>query len=420
MLYLLYKTLIFLSYPFLKGWMAYRVSQRKEDLLRLKERYGQASKKRPTGRLFWFHGASIGECLSFLPVLSFFEKKHPNYSFLITSGTRASADLLKKRISNRCIHQYVPLDHPLFVERFLSHWRPDACFWTESDFWPNLIIQTSKVCSLFLLNGKISPKSADRWAILTPLIQRILKCFSIIFPQSFADFKRFQGLSLSNLKMVGNLKYEGEKLEVSLEKLHVLRKEIGKRPVWIASNTHEGEEKIILEVHQKLRKSIGGNLLLILIPRHKNRISVVEDLLKLHNLSYIKRSEYRSLASKIDVLIVDTLGELGVFYSLCPFVFMGGSLRAGVGGHNVLEPARLGSFPVFGPYMENNKEMAEMLLKNKAALQIKSAGQLEKAITHLLTDPKNAKKKALNAAEILKNVNILEPIVNEIKKYLHD
>ena len=420
MLYVFYRILSFLSYPLLKGWVSYRVSKGKEEPLRVEERYGKASKQRPTGKLFWFHGASIGETLSFMPVLSFFEKNYPSYSFLVTSGTRASSELLTKKLSSRCIHQYMPLDHPLFVGRFLEHWKPDACFWTESDFWPNLIIKGSRACPFFLLNGRFSEKSSKRWGLFSSFILRILKCFSVVFPQSFSDFKRFKRLGVSHLKMAGNLKYEGEKLEVSSEKIHTLRKELGRRPLWIASNTHAGEERIVLEVYQKLKKAIGENPLLILIPRHKNRVGVLETMLNSYNFSHVKRSEDKKISPRTNVLLVDTLGELGVFYSLSHFVFMGGSLLPGIGGHNILEPTRLGALPVFGPYMENNKEMAELLIKNKAALQVKSQAHLEKTINHLLTDVKNTKKQSLNAVQILKSINILDPIICEVKKYLHD
>lgn len=420
MFYFLYRFLSFLSYPFIKIWMDYRGKRGKEDLSRISERYGQTNQKRPEGTVYWFHGASIGECLSFFPVLSYFEKHYPDYSFLITSGTRASAELLKKKLSCRCIHQYIPLDHPLFVDRFLGHWKPDACFWTESDFWPNLIISTSKNCPLFLLNGRFSATSASRWSLVSSFIKKVLNSFSIIFPQSFEDFKRFKQIKVNHLKMIGNLKYEGEKLEVSLEKVHKFKKEIQKRPLWIASNTHIGEEKIIIDIHRNLMKSIGKNLLLILVPRHKQRVDAIKEILKGHELSFLQRSENKHITEETSVFIVDTLGELGAFYSLSSFVFMAGSLLPGIGGHNVLEPARLGALPVFGPYMENNKGMADLLLKNKAGIQIKTPQQLEKTIHHLLTDKENTKRQASNAAEILKNVNILHPIVIEIEKKLHD
>jgi 3-deoxy-D-manno-octulosonic-acid transferase len=419
MIYFFYMILSFLSFPFLKGWMGYRSFKGKEDRERIGERYGKSSKKRPKGKVFWFHGASIGECLSFLPVLNYFEKNYPTYSFLITSGTRGSADLLKKKLSKRCIHQYLPLDNPLFVDHFLAHWQPNGCFWTESDFWPNLIIKTSRICPLFLLNGRFSPRSAGRWSILAPLITQVLKSFSTIFPQSFEDFKRFKSLGLSNLKMIGNLKYEGEKLEVSVEEVHRLQKEIRKRPLWVVSNTHAGEEKILLELHKKLQGIIGKNLLLILIPRHKHRWEVIRGLLNDYGLSYLTRTEGKKITESTDVFVVDTLGELGIFYSLSNFVFMAGSLLPGIGGHNVLEPARLGALPIFGPYMENNKDMADLLLKNKAAIQVKNLKQLEKTILHLLKDRESAKKQSHNASEILKNINILQPILNEIKKYLY-
>ena len=418
MIYRVYILLSLLSSPFLILWMRYRLFLGKEDRSRYQERYGRPSKTRPKGKLFWFHGASIGECLSFVPVLNHFEKYNPDISFLITSGTRGAADLLKKRLSKKCRHQYVPLDHPLFVARFLKHWKPDACFWTESDFWPNLLIQGSKGRNIFLLNGRFSQRSAATWSFFSFFIIKILNSFTLIFPQSLEDFKRFKSLGLKSLKMIGNLKYEGEKLEVSPAVAHSLRKEISRRPLWIASNTHAGEEEIVLEAHQKLQASLGKKLLLVLIPRHKNRLGTIEEMLINLKLSFVKRSKGKKISEETDVFIVDTLGELGTIYSLSNFVFMAGSLLPNIGGHNILEPARLGALPVFGPYMENNKGMANLLLKNKAAIQLKSSDHLEKTIHTLLKDPKGTKEHAESVVQILKNINILSPIIQEIKRHL--
>ncbi|MFN7662669.1 MAG: 3-deoxy-D-manno-octulosonic acid transferase [Alphaproteobacteria bacterium] len=400
--------------------MIYRAFIGKEDKKRLQERYGYASHPRPKGKVFWFHGASIGECLSFLPVLNLFEKKYPSHSFLITSGTQASAELLQKKLSKRCIHQYLPLDHPLWVYRFLSYWQPNACFWTESDFWPNMITKASRFGPLFLLNGRFSSNTAARWSMCPSFIRRILKCFSVIFPQSFSDFKNFKRFYPSNLKMVGNLKYEGQTLDVPLGKVHALEKQIGKRPLWIVSNTHPGEEEIVLGIHKRIKDKLPKSLLLILIPRHPKRAGQVAELIHSLGFSFIKRSDNTKIEPHTDVLIVDSLGELGTFYSLSSFVIMGGSFVSGIGGHNVLEPARLGVLPIFGPHMKKNQDLADFLLKNKSGIQVRSVTQLEKVVTSCLKDTKKIKQQSQKAEEILKNVNILPVIVTEIQKYLND
>ena len=405
--------------PALVLWTRYRVRTGKEDPVRYGERFGKGLLKRPNGKLYWFHGASNGECLSFLPLLRAIKKDNPKINVLVTSGTRTSAELLKKRLGKEVIHQFCPLDNPLFVYRFLNHFKPDVCFRTESDYWPITILDMKKRGPLFLLNGRLSQKSLSRWAYMKPLFLKMLRSFSIIFPQSFDDFRRYKGLQLENIQMIGNLKFEGEKLEVDQGAVHKLKKEIGRRPMWMASNTHEGEEVYVLDAHKKLLHSVGESLLLILIPRHKHRLPDIFKMLDDRKLHYACRTAGKKITESTSVYIVDTMGELGNFYSLTNFVFMAGSFFQHIGGHNILEPARLGALPLFGPHMENNQEMATRLLKNKAAIQIKKPSQLSKVIHDLLSDKKRTEKQAQQVRDILKNINILEPTLAAIKKVIH-
>lgn len=416
MMYCVYKTLLFVMGPFLVLWTHHRVRQGREDPVRYRERFGKPSQKRPKGKIIWFHGASNGECLSFLPVLEAFEKKDPRLKFLVTSGTRTAATLLKKRLGNRAIHQFVPLDHPLFVRRFLDYWQPSVAFRTESDYWPTTILEMKKRGPLVLLNGRLSEKTYKRWAYLKSFFKKMLSSFQIIFPQSYDNFKRYQVFGLKNIKMIGNLKFEGATLSVDVGAVHKLKKEIGRRPLWMASNTHEGEEQYMVDAHHRLMKTVGKNLLLILIPRHKERLPAIHDMLRKKKMTFLHRTEDKKITDDVQVFIVDTMGELGIFYSLTNFVFMAGSLYAHIGGHNVLEPARLGTLPVFGPHMENNLEMARLLLKNKAAIQVKSPQKIGAVVEGLLKHPQETKKKAETVKSILKNINILQPTLDTIEK----
>lgn len=417
-LYGLYWVLMWALTPFLWGWIHLRRRHNKEDPVRYKERFGIPSQKRPKGKVYWFHGASNGECLSFLPVMRALKAADPRVRCVLTSGTRTAAQLLEKHMSPGDVHQFAPLDHPLFVNRFLNHFQPVAAFRTESDHWPVTLLSMEKKGLLFLLNGRLSETSYRIWAYVRPFYNRMMRAFLIIFPQSFSDYKRYKEFGLTHLKMIGNLKFEGVQLAVDATTVHQLKKDIGRRPAWVASNTHAGEEQIVIQAHVTLMKGVHEKLLLILVPRHKDRLPIIHEMLDRAGLSYIHRTDQKKITESVQVFIVDTMGELGAIYSLAPFVFMAGSLFSHIGGHNVLEPARLGVLPVFGPYMKNNQEMATLLLKNKAAIQFKKPEQLARVIGDLLKDPKGTQRRAETVKSILSNINILGPTVKEIQRHL--
>lgn len=417
-LYGLYWVLIWLFTPFLWVWIHMRRRHGKEDAARYKERFGIPSKTRPKGKIYWFHGASNGECLSFLPVMRALKAADPEVRCVFTSGTRTAAQLLEKHMARGDVHQFAPLDHPLFVKRFLDHFQPVAAFRTESDHWPITLLSMEKRGPLFLLNGRLSEKSYRIWAYFRPFYNRMMRAFRIIFPQSFADYKRYKEFGLTHLKMIGNLKFEGVQLAVDANTVHQLKKDIGRRPVWVASNTHTGEEETVIQAHVTLTKRVHAKLLLILVPRHKDRLPVIHKMLDQAGLRYIHRTDKKKITEDVHVFIVDTMGELGTIYSLAPFVFMAGSLFRHIGGHNVLEPARLGVVPVFGPHMENNQEMATLLLKNKAAIQFKKPQHLPRVVGDLLADFKGTKRRAETVKSILSNINIVAPTVKEIQRHL--
>ncbi len=411
----IYKFLLYLGSPFLKGWIFYRAWRGKEDPKRMGERFGQTSIMRPRGDLFWFHGASIGESLTYLPLLHHFHKKYPHASFLLTTGTRSAADILSKKLPVRCIHQYIPLDHPSGVKKFLDHWKPSVCFWTEADFWPILLYQTSKRGPVFLLNGRLSEKSFSLWRHFSSFFQSILKCFSVIFPQTSADAKRFSYFKATSINYLGNLKFAPPALLTPKNLEAPLQTLLKSRLFWIASNTHKGEEEIVLKAHKMLLGQFP-QLLLILVPRHPHRVvPEIIPLLKSYNFSYkIRSTPTGKNLSNENIYVIDTFGEVFSFYALSHLVFLGGSLIPHIGGHNLLEPLRFYNMVLTGPYMANNKDLAQKSIQSKIIQEIKDETSLAKAVESYIL--KKVDRKPIQ--KFLKEQDVLPLYIEAIEKEL--
>ncbi|MEI8321128.1 MAG: 3-deoxy-D-manno-octulosonic acid transferase [Alphaproteobacteria bacterium] len=415
MLFLAYRIFLFLGYPFLRAWIFYRTKKGKEDQNRLSERFGVATVARPNGTLFWFHGASVGESLTYLPVLQHFHMKYPDAWFLMTAGTKGAADILAKRLPSRCIHQYVPLDHPCFVKKFLKHWQPDLCFWTESDFWPVLLEEADKKTKIFLLNGHLSAKSFSFWKRFPKSFQKLMGFFYKIYPQTTEDKARFLHFNMESVTYLGNLKFATPPM-TQLPKLGAsIEKTLKERPFWIASNTHKGEEEIILQAHHILLEA-NPNLLLVLIPRHPARVSTeIIPFVESCTLSHVERSSRHTL-SKENIYIVDTMGEVLSFYALSKIVFLGGSLVPNVGGHNLLEPLRFNNMVMIGPHMTNNQDMAHDGLKYKVVTEIKTMEDLVKTVQEWLD--KTPDTKAIQ--KFLKKKDVLSLYIKAIDQELEE
>lgn len=372
---LIYRVLLYLGCPFLKIWIYWRMWKGKEDAARMQERFGYASYVRPKGPLFWFHGASIGESLTYLPLLRYFHKEYPDTQFLLTAGTRGAAQVLGQRLPDRCLFQYIPLDQPVFVKRFLHHWKPNACFWMEADFWPILLQESSQKMPLFLLNGRLSKKSFFFWKLFAKSFKKMLKCFQTIYSQTLRDSTRFMYFHTQNVEFLGNLKFSTH----AVAPINTLEPQIvailKKRPFWIASNTHKGEEEIVFQAHKILQRTTP-NLLLILIPRHPHRtIGEIIPIMEKNKFSYAMRSRKESLTQE-NIYVADTMGEVLSFYKHSKIVFLGGSLFPHIGGHNILEPLAFHNFVLIGPHMENNTDLAEKALQKNICVQVQDAESL--------------------------------------------
>lgn len=400
-----YKAATVLGYPLIAVCLAIRKAKGKEDLTRFPERMGYAGKPRPDGRLIWIHGASVGETLSALPLINKLSELYPAVRIMVTSGTLTSADLMAKRLPANAFHQFVPVDTPAAVKRFVDYWKPDAALWIESEFWPNLLseIAAHKI-PLILINGRVSDRSFERWRKFPAFCRELQGLFTKSFGQTDEDARRLQVLGAKDAACVGNLKFAAGDLPYDADEFAKLEKQIANRPCWIAASTHEGEEEQLAFVQNALKTK---NALMILAPRHPKRGDEIEKLLKPAGLSVARRSRGEDIAPDTAVYLADTIGEMGLFYRLAQIAFVGGSLVA-FGGQNIIEPARLGKAVVCGKYMMNFKEIVAKAVDAGALTVVEDKKKLAQTLDALFENEgilkskrENARRFALNQADVL-------------------
>ena len=331
-----------------------RLKRGKEHPERLPERLGQPSTTRPKGPLVWVHGASVGEMLAAVGLIERLRARH--FAVLVTSGTVTSAALAEQRLPDGVLHQFVPLDAPRFVQRFLEHWRPGLALFVESDLWPNLICSCAeRRIPMIVINGRLSERSFNRWRRVPGVIAALLHRFDLCLAQSVADAERYAKLGAPRVSATGNLKLDVPTLPADEGALDRLKQIVGKRPVVVAASTHPGEEAAIIAAHCQLRAKFP-TLLTIVVPRHPERGKSIAEIAKAAGLVVALRSHRAQPMPDIGVYIADTLGELGLMYRLATVVFMGGSL-ASHGGQNPIEAIRLGAAIVHGPHVWNFAEI---------------------------------------------------------------
>lgn len=395
----LYESLASCSAPALCLWLSWRASGGKEDPHRLHERKGIAS-RRPFaahGPLVWVHGASVGEATAALTLIEALAAQKSDVHFLLTTGTVAAAKALTPRLPPlRAVHAYAPLDVPQWVERFLETWRPQAAIFLESEIWPNTLaaLKTRKIPT-FLMSARLSPKSFSRWQRFAPhMAKHTLDNFEAIFAQDAPSQERFWALGALHVQIGGNLKYAAPSLPADSVDLETLTHAIGDRPVWLYASTHAAEEALAARVHKALAAKIPG-LLTLIAPRHPERRGVIAQALDPIGLPYRFRGDKKDVPESQDALyIADTLGELGLFYRLAPVAMIGRSLsQDGGGGHNPLEAAQLGAFPLHGPHVHNLAAIYSAMDAVGAAQVVEDEAALIRTLTHFLCH-----YKALNTA----------------------
>jgi 3-deoxy-D-manno-octulosonic-acid transferase len=358
-----------------------RARQGKEDPERLRERLGHASAARPPGPLVWLHAVSVGESVSLLPLIEALASERPDLALLVTSGTRASAEVMARRLPQAAIHQYAPIDAPTAVRRFLGHWRPDLGLFCESELWPNLILGAHRQgARLALISARMTVRSARAWSARPSAARAMLRCFDEILVQDGATAERLETLG-GDVTGKLNLKRIGAPLGCDADELAMLKAAIGARRVVVAASTHPGEETLIAAAAEL----VDPRPLVIIAPRHPQRGAEIAAALAASRP--VRRSAGARLDPETDIYIADTLGELGLWLRLADVAVVGGSFGRGVGGHNPLEPARLGVGAITGPDVANFADIYAEMIGDGAAMAAETEAELGAQIGALFDDP---------------------------------
>jgi 3-deoxy-D-manno-octulosonic-acid transferase len=365
--------------PFAPALLRGRARRGKEDAARLTERLGRPGAPRPDGPLVWLHGVSVGETTSLLPLVSALRARRPDLRILVTSGTTTSAALLGQRLPDGVIHQFAPVDAPGAVRRFLDHWRPDLAVFVESELWPNLILAAkARGVRLALLSARMTESSASSWARWPASARALVTAFDLVLPQDDATAGRLRSLGAAPGPQL-NLKLVGDPLPVDDAELSRLRAAMAGRNVVLAASTHPGEEALIAGAFNAAVPN-PAEAVLVVAPRHPDRGPQIA-----LELSATRRGASEPVSGPIHV--ADTLGELGLFFRLADVVVMGGSFQPGIGGHNPMEPARIGRPILTGPYAFNAADVYAAMFTEACAIEAADAAALARHIRGLLDNP---------------------------------
>lgn len=395
-----------------------RARRGKEEPARRGERLGYPGLSRPDGELVWIHAASVGELNAVLPLAEAMRAARRGLRILFTTGTVTSARIAEKRMQPGDIHQYVPLDSPKFVARFLDHWRPDAAILTESEIWPNTIQACgARSIPLTLVNARMSQRSFERWKRLERIARPLFSRFDLVLAQNAEMAQRFRDIGSPHVLSVGNLKIDAPPPPIDPAALAQLRQALGDRPFYVAASTHDGEEQMIAAAHRIIARR-HERICTIIAPRHPERGIGISEALRSMGLSTVLRSTGELPTAATDVYIADTIGELGTLYALSPIAFIGGSLIPR-GGQNPIEAVRHGVAVVSGQHWSNFSDAYEALSACGGVVRVTDAASLAAAIEQLLADPRELAR--LNAAAetaFQRLSGALESSVIEIMKLL--
>ena len=413
---LLYRLLVNLTLLFSPFIIFIRLLNRKEHPKRFLEKYGIESKNRATGKLIWFHGSSVGEILSVIPLIEKLEKNKNISQILLTSNTLSSSKVFKNFKLKKTIHQFFPIDSSLIVNKFLNYWKPSLVVFVESEIWPNMILKISKKkIPLILINARITKKTFKKWDKISSFSKNIFEKFDLCLSQNDETNVFLKNLGVRKIEKVGNLKFSESSLKINKSLDYNTKKFLKSKKILIAGvSTHKSEEIFCAKVFEKLKVSIKNGILLI-IPRHIDRSTEIAKEMKNFGLNVHLHSSKTKILNDTNVYLVDTFGETKLFLRHCNWVFMGGSL-INHGGQNPLEPARLGCKIIHGPFIDNFKEVYALMKNSKISYEIKNINKANEYILRQLKKNVNSKKniKIINSLgyEILNNNQ------KELSKYI--
>ncbi len=389
-----------------------RIFNNKEDKIRFKEKFSFTSTKKKTGKLIWFHGASVGELMSIVPIIKYYEKQRTISQILVTTSTLSSSKIIKKFNFKKTIHQFYPIDHFFFTKKFIQYWKPNLAIFIESEIWPCMYknLEIKKI-PIILLNARLTKKTFNRWIKISNFSKSIFNKITIAYPQNRETKNYLKKLNLKKIFSIGNLKFTQNPDEKFEEVNKKLKTEFKKKRVWVASSTHQNEELFCAKTHIELKKKFK-NLLTIIIPRHVDRVKEISKELRDLNLNVTLHTLKPKNLDNIDIYIVDSFGETKKFHRIASSVFLGGSIIKR-GGQNPLEAARFGAKILHGPNVDNFKDVYKLLKNLNISKKIYTPKKLASSIIF-----KKNKKMGIK----IKNIGekILQKTINEIDKLIRD
>lgn len=408
--------LVLIPYLYLKR-------RNKEDsLVWLRERFGLISSDKLVvlnSRAIWIHAVSVGEVMASLPLIKRIKRRYPERGLVLSTVTEAGNLLAQEKARESDSIIYLPFDMSFSVKKALKRIDPAIFVMIETEIWPNLLRTLSKKdIPSIVINGRISETSFKGYKKIRPFMREVFKDISAFGMQTSSDAERIKalGADTSKIGIIGNIKFDQPipQGNPSIEEFKTLIE--GKR-LFVAGSTHEGEEEIILYVFEKIKK-IHPDLLLLIAPRHIERVGKIEGLLKEKGITYRKKTELVGGVGEATVIILDTIGELAELYSIASVVFVGGSLVP-VGGHNILEPAIHSKPILFGPYMGNFQDMAQIFLEKGAAIQVSDGNQIASELEFLLWDEEASREMGKMAFKVVEeNRGAIERALWIIERFL--
>ncbi|MDO8890794.1 MAG: lipid IV(A) 3-deoxy-D-manno-octulosonic acid transferase [Sulfurimicrobium sp.] len=381
----LYTAMLFLLLPYVAFHLLWRARRQPEYLCHWGERFGRYHRELPPRPVIWLHAVSVGETRAAAPLVKALRARYPEHQILLTHMTPTGRETGEQLFGENVLRCYLPYDYPFAVRRFLDHFKPDLGVLLETEIWPNLI-HGCRVANvpLYLVNARLSEKSARRYARFGKLTAASLRMMSAIAAQTGDDAMRLEALGASNVSVMGNLKFDIVPSPEFLELGSRLRRNFGvERPIFLAASTREGEEEKILAA--VLAVGVPG-LLTVIVPRHPQRFDAVAQLMEKMGINYQRRSLDRPVGMDTAVLLGDSMGEMFAYYAACDVALIGGSLLP-YGGQNLIEACAVGKPVILGPHTYNFSEAAEQAVAAGAAVRVENEEALVRELQGLLYNP---------------------------------
>jgi 3-deoxy-D-manno-octulosonic-acid transferase len=399
-----YSALFNVLLPFILLRLYWRGIKAPDYHKRWRERFAYYDKPMPLG-VIWFHAVSVGEAEALLPLVKHLQSGYPQEKILVTTTTPTGSARVRNVLGDTVEHVYLPYDTPDIVKRFMTTVKPKLAVVMETEIWPNLFHYCGlNDIPLFLINARLSEKSARGYRKLPGLIMPALTQIKTIAAQTQADADRYIeiGAEQDQVRVFGNIKFDLQIPDELIQQGRQLKtNSFNHRFVWIGASTHSGEEQLLVEVYQALKTDIP-ELLLILAPRHPERFSEVKALCERQSMSLVTRTSDQPCLPETDVYLADTMGELRMLYAAADVAFVGGSLVP-VGGHNILEAIAANVPVLFGPCMANFQEIADKVIAHHAAVQCGSKHEIIQVIGKLFASPGYRNELVANGFEVLSN-----------------